>query len=714
MPALDPLLPWFILLPMWLGAVIYTINSYRSEPRSGEIRSKLIALRIASLTLLLVIALRPQLETVRQLTVKDRFYIIKDNSVSMSFKDMPQGKTRAAFCEKMLSDNRDELKTLAAKVDLKNWDFARTLRKNPEDKLNRSSSALGTALFDCARDARSHKAGGILLISDGVNNDGLSLNRAVSELRRRDIPVHTLTLGQNSYSGNIVDGVSEILDCPSVARRKKLLPVTARIIIRGQRNTKVPVRFLIDNDDNHSLSVQPMSSEQSFTLHEEIDISRYQPGYHKLSMIIDTGKGEISPVNNRIDTWFRISNDGLKVLVLTTSPSPDSKFLRRALDSTEGIDPEFPSPFLCRTPDGRQQLLKLPYEKYEVIVFADCNFKLLPGEIIQRIANNARKRRQGLLFTGEFASLTLDKDSPMKEYLPVSVTQKFVSKEIKPLPNPEAEHFVTAYMSDYLKSGNTLPPYEGRLTSANHSPGASRLLIAGKAPLLCCESYGTFRTAWFNGSGLWQWVLNDSGRRLYGKLWKRLIYYLASRENDLAANLALHCGRTRFLTSEKIHLTADLLDGRGLPISDSDIKLEISLKNKAVKNLSFTPDRDNYRLECELDETGLYSLSAKTRLDGKEIKSNDIQIYVREPRIEFERALADSDLMSKLAEATGGEQLTPGELNGFLKNTANQARLRSSKTVTAVKSIWDNLYLYLLFALILSSEWFWRRRRGLL
>ena len=50
---------------------------------------------------------------------------------------------------------------------------------------------------------------GVVLFSDGLNNSGSSINKAVSELKRRKIPVYTISLGQDRYQGNIVDGIIE-------------------------------------------------------------------------------------------------------------------------------------------------------------------------------------------------------------------------------------------------------------------------------------------------------------------------------------------------------------------------------------------------------------------------------------------------------------------------------------------------------------------------
>ncbi|MCM8534171.1 MAG: hypothetical protein NE330_23615, partial [Lentisphaeraceae bacterium] len=74
---------------------------------------------------------------------------------------------------------------------------------------------------------------------------------------------------------------------------------------------------------------------------------------------------------------------------------------------------------------------------------------------------------------------------------------------------------------------------------------------------------------------------------------------------------------------------------------------------------------------------------------------------------------SDKQLMTKIAEVTSGKSFTPVEFNTSLKDLQKGSKVRSVRTVTAKKDAWDNIFTYLTIALLLSIEWFKRRRIGL-
>jgi hypothetical protein len=85
-------------------------------------------------------------------------------------------------------------------------------------------------------------------------------------------------------------------------------------------------------------------------------------------------------------------------------------------------------------------------------------------------------------------------------------------------------------------------------------------------------------------------------------------------------------------------------------------------------------------------------------------------VDARDP--ELDNPAADPDLMTELASLTGAASIAPETFGEFLDRLMSEgvaADLLRHTTVT----LWDGWPFLITFALLLSTEWFVRKRRGL-
>jgi hypothetical protein len=718
MPAINPILPVPILLLAFGLAFLFIFKSYRKIEKGSEARASLLGLRFLSMTVLFIIAIRPRMEYTEEKIQKDRLYFLADASQSMTIKDMG-GKNRRKFTRSMMSSNDREIEELKKIYDVKEFTFARDLIKNPELKGSNKSTSLGTALFQTAVDSKIRKVKGVVLFSDGLNNAGTSINRAVSELKRRKIPIYTLTIGQSSYQGSIVDGVIQELNCPQSIKKDREIQVSIRGIIRGLKDKAVKLKILINNKKVKEISIDSKQEEHNFFNVLNIPTKGLDTTYHKITAQLVTGSKEISPVNNIMNNYFQIKEGGLKLLLLATAPSADFKFLSRLLKSFDDISPTIPNPFLCRTSAGQTFLKDLDVKAFDVIIMQNPDINLIPKELLQKCDAFLKARKQGLLITGETFLSALLKQNLLKEYLPFFVAaHEYKDAEIKPLLSDKGKtHFITGFIEQLYNNekSEATPPINARISNLKASLTANVLISDGKNPLLVLDKFRRCRVAWVNTNGLWQWSTTPSSRNTYKILWRRMIYHLADREEDLSASLAIFSGKTRFMSGDRISITADLLNEKGVPITTSRVILNSKLISEAKVNrkTTFINDKDEYRTDLSFQQEGLYSLTAEADHDGNKLQSNEIKIYIQEPRVEFERILANAELMDKIASVTGGKSVNTENFGSLLKELKAGGQARSIKTVKSTKDAWDNLFTYLVIALLLSIEWFRRRRIGL-
>ena len=715
MPTIDPLFPIPLIAILFAGVFLYIMRSYLKIEKGSAERRSLIILRLLSILVLLIVCLRPRLEFSEEKTQKDRLYFLYDRSLSMTIKDMPGRKARADYMDSLVQKENQEIIKLKDKFDLKEYSFATDLEKNAKEVIAENSTSLGSALYTTAIDSRIRKVKGIILFSDGINTGGTSINRAVSELKRRNIPVHTIVMGQYKYQGNIADGVIVELDCPQSVKRGKVLKVKVHGIARGLKNFPIKMAVSIDDKVVKEVDILPETEESHFFKDLELDVEDFDAGYRKLSAKLITGEREISPANNVLDTYFQIKEGGLKVLLIATSPSPDYKFLKRVVSSMDEITITAPNPFTSRTENGKEELKNLKVEDFDVILLINPDLDLLPIEFIQKCEAFMKARKQGLLISGELFLQSLFKRNLLTEYIPVEKTAyTFERMESYLQVTPSGEtHFVTQFFTDEQKG--KLPAISGRTSTLKPSLSSKVLIQQNNVPILVFDQVKRCRVAWVNTDGLWQWMTDPTFKQNYQQLWKRTIYHLAHREADLSANLAIFTGKTRYKSNEKISVNADLIDDKGSPVLNANITLSSKLdkENSEENKSAFNFKRGLYSQEFFLRNGGLYTLKAQTTHNEEKLDSNEIKVFIQEPRIEFERILADKQLMNKVAEVTRGKNITPIEFNSLLKELQQGSKVRSVRTVTAKKDAWDNIFTYLLAALFLSLEWFKRRKIGL-
>ena len=96
--------------------------------------------------------------------------------------------------------------------------------------------------------------------------------------------------------------------------------------------------------------------------------------------------------------------------------------------------------------------------------------------------------------------------------------------------------------------------------------------------------------------------------------------------------------------------------------------------------------------------------------DGKEIGRDTARFFLYQDDKELENPAADRALLRQIAEATGGESLTPEQLPKYLQSLKGKVFTESLSQTE--KRIWDNWPFLLLFATILTLEWWLRKRHG--
>jgi hypothetical protein len=693
---IDPLFPFPLTVALFTCLAFYCTYSYR---KTRPQRLSLALIRLSIIALLFIVSLRPNSELYHKTTQKDKLYFLTDISDSMTIKDMPQQLSRSEYTLQLKERYKVEIERLKNQYDLEELYFGKELKTGTS--ISTKATGMGQALIETAKSSSFSNIKGIVLFSDGQSNHGLSINNAISTISKGEIPIHAIPIGQDSYSDSFIDGVLQDLSCPPVLKRKTFLHVDTEGMIKGLHAKTYELEFFINDKLIKAISLPQKEFQQSVILStDDLEL-----GLQKLTVNINTGVHEISPLNNKLDRYFQVTDNGLSVLLIATSPSADFKFLSRFLNSRTDIEPTIKGPFYYRTPEGSDYLNKIDVSSFDLIIFQNPDIALLPHNFLTQCDTLLKTRRQGIVFQGPQILNKFTDYKFLKAYLPAETAKAYNPEKPSTLKVTAQGklHYITRELP-------TTPLEIDGLSCPTRQVGlAQTLLKAGDTPLLITSSYQRCKTAWINSNALWQLTATEAGRAFYHSLWEKLIYSLTVRETKQKSQLAIYTGKYRFELGEEITVTANLINPQNIPIKNATIILNRKNTTQSFAPQNFNVNLEDYKIKISPKKEGLYTLHAETRQDGKLLKSKTINIFIEEPKIEFKTTLANKELMAKAASLTQGKLIKPEEFPLLLQELEENAKVHSIRSLKAKESLWDNIYIYLIFLILCTLEW--QRRR---
>jgi hypothetical protein len=114
-------------------------------------------------------------------------------------------------------------------------------------------------------------------------------------------------------------------------------------------------------------------------------------------------------------------------------------------------------------------------------------------------------------------------------------------------------------------------------------------------------------------------------------------------------------------------------------------------------------------------EPGDYSMVVSATKDGAPLGEAKSRFTVFQQDLEMENAAARPELMASLAKmtaASGGKVVAPEQLPELLQEIKSQPRAREVETETKYTP-WDTSPFFLLLVGMLITEWYLRKRWGL-
>lgn len=698
---------WLVFLLLLLG--IYAWFSYRfTLPMvSKSKRYLLLGLRAIVLLLILFLMFEPVLSLFYETKLRPVHYIAVDRSGSLS-----SGKDSA--------DKVNLMKEITGMFGTKTGDF--NFRYIFFDGRAEFAEAdqLGTLLFGGnATDIEAvinvipeeTPAASLTILSDGIINKG---GNPLTRADRLGYPVYTIGIGDTSRKKDV--SIRGILHNETVYAGSET-KINVTLSSYGFKGEALVVSLYEDNK---------LIRSENVTLPDEgvtPVLFTYKPvnaGEKKITAEVTIPKGDEQPGNNKKVTYIKVLSDKLKIHLIAGYPSSDVSFIRSALKA----DTSMKVTSLIQIAQGKYlegNYSKTDAEQADILFLVNFPASETSPQLLEDVRRIlAEKNTPFFILLPPFTDV--QKLRNLSPYLPFEIIRSGNGrKEVLPQLNENYKlHSVIKAGTGALQmSINGLPPviqYDWVLRSKT---GAQTLItirqnnVSLDDPMLTVMSMGKLRTVAFNGVNLWRWKLNTNDVFDFDSFITGIARWLSSAEERKL--LTLKPVKKLFSENEVVEISAELLDESLTALEGEEIKLVISSTSVRREYIMNELGRGLYETMTDQLPSGDYRYKGTVERNGQLYAADSGRINIGE--IDFERSnlTADANFLSALAFYSGGKYYNSKNYDDvFSEYTRLDLKKAPVKSSFDEHRIWSNIYILMVIVLLLSAEWFIRKRAGML
>jgi uncharacterized membrane protein len=741
---------WVIVLVALVAAalLVQQFLSLKQRLTIGH-SSFLVFLRTCVYGLLIFFLLGPAVVDKRVTKLRRPLTVLLDSSQSMAFpasakptQDGKPGKSRFDVMREALLDSKDPLiQKLNRDYDLRVFRFGTSLEPiapasisqlKPQDQGTRLLELLQTAASDAGAQS------GILLFTDGITNgDKKSLEGSPA------LPVPIFAVGLGETEGFTDVRIADVR-APEFAFRGRELKLDLTVQAYGLKGKTFPLYFNRGKNliTSRSINVDADTYEQKITL----SFMPKELGTHSFSLSIPVQPGEQLTQNNQKEFKVDVQRDKIRVLTLSGSPSWNYRFLRMAMKQDPLI--ELVSFVFLRTPTDNvdvpeNQLSLIPFpiddifleelKNFDVLVFDDFSHRSYFNPVYLDKVRDFVRDGGGLAMFG--GSRSFDSggyaDSSLKDVLPVELdgkgsyqTQSTVQAV---LTASGKAHPVTRLLPDPKSNQEAwakMPP----LTALNQvrSARGETLLSAGgngsgaAAPLLTIGRFAKGRTLAFMSDDAWRWnfiaVGNHETPQNHLKLIRQAIRWLAQEPSFEQVQIQpIPASRP----AEKIVIKLRVLKDDFTPTGQASVQVRVfgPEGEPSLLSATATSEEGEYTADYTPTKEGSYRVEAEANLAGKTLGKDRTSFSVAFPYGEIDDGRPRNDLLKQIAETSHGEYFSINDWNDqALQKIAAKLESHAPSQIVEQRQtrLWSTLWPFSIILVLLSIEWWMRRKWGLI
>lgn len=706
-------------------------------------RLALAALRTVSVIALAVLLLRPmRAEPVSHFGQRPLFAVLVDQSASMKTPDL-DGKMRDTVVRNALDGARRSLESdLARQYDVHFFTFDEETRPAVLDEVLRGRAPTGpatdvaAALLESANVPGDRRLAGVLLISDGRDNAGGDVRRAATFLKAANTGVWTVAVGS----------AAEAQDVFVTARLKQGYlfvnqpgAISVSVSHAGFDNEYATVSLY--RDDELIAGEQVALTDRGAAV--EFPITEKQKGVFRYRVETAPIEGESDTRNNSRTVFVRVVDEKTRVLFAEARPYWDSKFLLRALQHDPNVEvtslfqlkPDSVLAISERSTDDpavktvSTEGVALPRTKedlyqYDCLVFGKGVDGLLTPDQLALVRDYVRERGGGVVFA---RGRSYGFDNAALAALEPLVWERDAVHGTRFELTPEGRINPAFAFGKPLPPDTVLRELPEMVSVTKVSQEKSLAIVLARSPAgdegtpiatIAYQRYGKGKVMSVGATGMWRWSIMpeqlSSYDDIYERFWAQMIRWLVSESDFLPGQeIALRTDRFTYDLGDTAQFTV-----RTKFLDNDTFQPAVAVKTPSGKDVVL-------QLEANPTEPGAYSARYLPEEEGEfraqlrdlgpspaaDASTAETWFTVYADSVESRLVAADPALLEEVASITGAECLGLDQL-AQLPDKVREFE-RAARVAARHVDAWDSLGVFVALVAFLSTEWFLRRRNGL-
>jgi len=688
-----------------LAACSYYMYRFTLPPVSKVKRFILTLLRFFALVLLLFIFFEPVLTLTKKNILSPLNFFFFDNSKSIKIDD---GTNRIDRIKGLI----EQTKSGSLNGDKIFYSFGSSVNQIDADSLAKIDFSETTTDFSKIFSNITqtvNSIASITVISDGVITEG---STPIYSAEKLGIPVFAVGIGDSTKKNdveikNVINNEFIYAETPTTILttilNKGFSEKSSQISLYENSQLIEQKRLVLDASGVNSIS---------------FDYTPKQSGEKKLTLRLKNQDGESTYLNNQKVFYINVLSNKINVLLLAGTPSTDLIFIKNSLSADQNLKINT----LTQISAGNflEQNPQAKLDSADIIYLIEFPTNLTSDDFVTRLTNKLENKNTPffLLLSGE---VDLNKLNRIGNLLPFFV-QRIDKNYLQVQPDIQLSELSNPVLQNNLISDwNNLPPIAQPIVSLTLKP-ESKLLAKVKFnnqprnnPLIVSRSFGSKRSLAIIGKDIWKWKLQTATKDL--TLFDNFIFSSARWLNapDDQKKVRIKTSKKIYSSDELIEFSAQVYDESFNPVNDAEVKLQINSKDyKEELNLT-SVGGGLFEGSFSSIKNGDYVFTGIATINGKSLGEDKGAFNVGDVEIEMIDSRMNYEFLNLLATQTNGKYFNSDQYEELL-NYLNKMNASASKErfITSEIRLWSDEWLLIIVIFLFASEWFIRKRSGML
>lgn len=683
---------WWVLACIALGVVYAWLLYSKSSSLSKVSRNILSVIRALAVAIIALLLLSPLIKSVSSRPEKPLVLVVQDNSSSIAlFK--PKGFDPIKFVGQL-----GELKkALGNDYDVREFNFSNDLKDTLSTKFNGKQTDISAAISGLTDRFANQNIGALVLATDGIYNKGSSPQYIAKNLKTS---IYTIALGDTIPKRDILIGNVNYNKTAFLGNDFEVEVLTEAYQSKGEN-----IRMNVSEDGASVANQNIIVPGNDFRKVIPLKLHADRKGIHKFTISLQPIANEISIANNTETIYVEVLDAKQKILLLYNGPHPDISAIKLSLESNRNYEVKTS---LVNDAD----VTKLSTYSLVILYQLPAAGAIMPSSLQSQLV----KLKIPLWYIIG-AQSDMAQANRLQKIIQINISRMDMQEVFA---SPKADFSAFTLSDSTRRELAVLPPLLAPFGNYSASSTQSILLkqkigsVETSYPLFAFGEDAGTRIAVLTAEGIWKWRLaefNATGNyNAIDELLSQSVQYLTAKGDH--SRFRVYPAKNVFDESEDVLLNAELYNDALELINTPDVKIDLKGKSGKTFSFIFTRNRQSYQLNAGTLPPDDYTYTSSTKLGDKTLDATG-QLAVKALNAETRQSAADYQLLYTLAKENGGQMLMPFQIDQLA------ALIRKNENIKTIiyddksyRDLVDEKWIFGVVLLLLSFEWFLRKRNG--